>query len=86
MKKPDLRLFVAVLKTLSEQGFIDVRPTEAEYDLTLLYHFLVETGIAGYVKPKKYWIYLTNPDACEKMIRLLEEAQPDVLLPVGSGK
>lgn len=78
MKNPDLVVFVEYLKTLAEQGFIDVEPTERDYNLTPIYDFLVISGIADRAE-EKYWLRLVNEDACSALIRLLEEAQPDVL-------
>ena len=78
MKKPDLGVFVEILKTLAEQGFIDVEPTERDYDLTMIYDFLTMTGIADRTE-EKYWLRLENEESCSALIKILEEAQPDIL-------
>jgi len=78
LKVPDLRVFVETLETLAEQGFIDVEPTEGEYDLTLVYDFLVTVGIAER-STDHYWLSLANEDACTMLADILKKAQPDVL-------
>ena len=76
--QPDLKRFVELLETLAEQGFIDVEPTEGEYDLTLIYDFLVTVGIAERTTDH-YWLMLANEDACRMLVNILRKAQPDVL-------
>ena len=76
--KPDLKFFVAILETLAEQGFIDVEPTEGDYDATLIYDFLVMGCFADRVAGEKYWLRLINPDACEMLVGLLKSSQPDL--------
>lgn len=69
LKKPSLKLFVEILKTLADQGFIDVGPTERDYDATPIYDFLVVGGFAERVAvvpnylEEKYWLTLINQDA-----------------------
>lgn len=82
LKKPSLYLFVEILETLAEQGFIDVEPTEREYDLTEIYDFLVVSGLADYGTPPDarfkhsapYWLRLANEDACLMLAKLLKES------------
>ena len=72
MKKPTLPVFIEVLKTLAEQSFIDVEPTERNYDLTPIYDFLVTSKIASApYSPEKYWLILENEDACIMLANLL---------------
>jgi len=72
-KKPNLHVFVAILETLSEQGFIDVEPTEGEYDCTKIYDFLVASGIAIRVGGGKYWLQLVNGNVCLMLVNLLKK-------------
>jgi hypothetical protein len=72
MRKPNISLFVAVLETLGEQGFIDVEPTEGNYDLTKIYDFLVISGIAERTE-ERYWLRLLNEDACLMLAHLLKD-------------
>lgn len=80
MKKPDIPMLVEILETLGEQGFIDVEPTEREYDLTAIYNFLVTSGIAivpqHSTRTGKYWLQLLNEDACVMLTDLLKETVP----------
>lgn len=78
LKGPDLKLFVAILETLTEQGFIDVGPTEGDYDCTPIYDFLVVGGFAERVAEEKYWLRLINQDACERLADLIKSSQPDL--------
>lgn len=71
LKKPTLDLFIMVLETLGEQGFIDVEPTERGYDLTEIYDFLVTSLIADRIE-QRYWLRLTNQDACFMLANLLK--------------
>lgn len=72
MRKPSISLFVAVLETLGKKGFIDVEPTEGNYDLTKIYDFLVISGIADRTE-ERYWLRLVNEDACIMLVHLLKE-------------
>lgn len=78
LKGPDLKLFVAILETLADQGFIDVGPTEGDYDCTPIYDFLVVGGFAERVAEEKYWLRLINQDACERLADLIKSSQPDL--------
>lgn len=78
IKNPDLKFFVAVLETLAEQGFIDVEPTEGEYDATPIYDFLVVGGFAERVAGEKYWLRLINQLTCGALADLLKSSQPDL--------
>lgn len=73
MKKPTRQLFITILKTLGEQGFIDFEPTEGEYDCTKIYDFLVASGIAIRTGGKKYWLKLVNNNACLMLEDILKE-------------
>ena len=74
MKNPTISVFIEYLKTLAEQGFIDVEPTEREWDLTKIYDFLVTSGIAmGPQQQPKYWLQLLNEDACVMLAEVLEK-------------
>jgi len=72
LKKPNLHVFVAILETLSEQGFIDVEPTEGEYDCTKIYDFLVASGIALRVGGSHYWLQLNDESLCQMLINILK--------------
>lgn len=72
LKKPTIPIFIEVLETLGEQGFIDVEPTEREYDLTSIYDFLVTSQIADCTE-RKYWLHLVNEDACLMLANALKE-------------
>ena len=72
LKKPTIPLFVALLETLSEQGFIDVGPTEGEYDCTIIYDFLIVSKIAVCSNREKYWLHLMNPEVCCKLMEILK--------------
>jgi len=78
LKKATLPVFIEILETLAEQGFIDVGPRERGYDLTPIYDFLVEVGIADAIF-YEYWLKLVNEDACLALTKILKESQPDVL-------
>jgi hypothetical protein len=72
LKKPSLSIFVEILKTLAEQGCIDVEPTESGgYDLTPIYDFLVVSQIADRTE-ERYWLNLVNEDACMMLADLLK--------------
>jgi hypothetical protein len=75
LKKPTISVFVALLETLSEQGFIDMEPTEGEYDCTCIYDFLIVIGIAGRPGFDKYWLKLINPVFCTKLLELLKNLE-----------
>ena len=72
LKRPTIPLFVALLETLSEQGFIDVGPTEGEYDCTIIYDFLVVSKITVCSNREKYWLHLMNPKICRKLMGILK--------------
>jgi hypothetical protein len=72
MKKPNIRVFIEVLKTLADQGFIDMEPTEGEHNLTSIYDFLVTSGIAERTV-ERYWLRLINEDACLMLTGLLKD-------------
>lgn len=72
LKKPNIPLFVALLETLSEQGFIDMEPTEGEYDCTCIYDFLIVSGIAVRPSHEKYWLQLINREICCKLMEILK--------------
>ena len=78
VEKPDLKFFVAILETLADQGFIDVEPTEGDYDATPIYDFLVIAGFAERALKEKYWLRLVNQDACEMLAAFLKRSQPDL--------
>ena len=75
MKNPTISVFTEYLKTLAEQGFIDVEPTERGWDLTKIYDFLVTSGIAIVPQQQqpKYWLQLLNEDACVMLAEVLEK-------------
>ena len=72
LKKPNIPLFVALLETLSQQGFIDMEPTEGEYDCTCIYDFLVFTEIAVRPSHEKYWLQLSEPKICRRLMEILK--------------
>jgi len=74
-KKPDVSVFIEVLRTLADQGGIDVEPTEREYDLTKIYNWLVSSGLAWRTDDGPYWLYVVpaQEEACEELAGLLEE-------------
>lgn len=78
IENPSLKFFVAMLETLADQGFIDVGPTEGDYDATPIYDFLVVGGFAERVAEEKYWLRLINQDSCEMLAGLLKSSQPDL--------
>lgn len=67
-----LPLFTGILKTLGEQGFIDVEPKAIPPNVTPIYDFLVTSGIAERTS-EKYWLKLLNEDACLMLASLLEK-------------
>jgi len=76
LKRPDLSVFVEVLRTLADQGAIDVEPTERGYDLTRIYDWLVLSGLASRDDEGPYWLYLVYQEACEELAALLEDLKP----------
>ena len=72
LKNPNIPLFVALLETLSQQGFIDIEPTEGEYDCTCIYDFLVVSGIAVRSSHEKYWLRLSNRKICLRLRKILK--------------
>jgi len=76
LKKPDLSIFIEILRTLADQGAIDVEPTERGYDLTKIYDWLVWSNIAFRKDEGPYWLYLLHPVSCEGLADLLEYLKP----------
>jgi len=77
LKRPDLSMFIEVLRTLADQGAIDVEPTERGYDLTRIYDWLIDSGIADrYDNDGPYWLFLMDHDVCEELAALLENLKP----------
>lgn len=73
MKKSTLPVFIYVLETLAEQGFIDVGPKEGEYDCFSIYNFLVNSGLAHRAGTSgAYWLNLVNEDGCLMLAALLK--------------
>jgi len=76
LRSPDLSTFIEVLRTLADQGAIDVEPTERGYDLTRIYDWLVSSGLANLADEGPYWVYAVDGEACEELAALLEDLKP----------
>lgn len=76
LKRPDLSVFIEVLRTLADQGAIDVEPQERDYDLIKIYDWLVLSGIAFRKAEGPYWLFLLHSVTCERLADLLEDLKP----------